>query len=657
MACHAGEQIFRFADFTLEASEHRLRRGDQEIYLRPKTFETLVYLVQRHGHLVEKDELMDRIWADSIVTETAMTHCIEEIRKALGDDAHHPRYLKTIPRVGYKFIAPVIKINGTEEEIVEEEVTAVKVVVTEEEPESAGEIDAFDAAAVSLASLFPLARRWLTRSRSYWSKKGEKIMLLATIFLLLISAGLYLYNRGHPDIQSLAVLPLVNLNADPAQDYFADGMTEALITELAKISAVRVISRTSVMQYKGAQKSLPDVAYELKVDAIVEGSLLYAGERVRISAQLIQAKPERHLWAESYERKISDILALQSEVTRAIAKEINARLTPQEEVRLARVHQVDPEAYHAYLKGRYFWNRRTPEGFNRGIEHFTQAIASDPTYAPAYAGLADCYNLLNDYDIIAPREAVPKARAAANRALATDSTLAEAHASLGFALARYDWDWIGAEREFQRAIELQPNYAIAHHWYALLLAMMGRFQAATIEINKAQDLDPFSLIINANIGWLLFFERKYDQALEQLQRTIEMDPNFMSAHVKLGWVYEQQGRYEQAIEQFQKALVLSGDEDNIIGLLGNSYALSGEKTEALKIIATLIAQSKHRYISCYWIAMIYTCLGEKENAFQWLNQALAERSSGLVWLKVEPKLDRLRSDPRFSDLLQKIGLE
>ncbi len=657
MVCHDGEQIFRFADFTLEVSEHCLRRGDQEIYLRPKTFETLLYLIQRHGHLVGKDELLDQVWADTIVTETAMTHCIEEIRKALGDDAHNPRYLKTIPRVGYKFIAPVIKINVTEEEIVEEEVTAVKVVVKEEEPESAGEIDAFDAAVIPSASLFPLARRWLTHSRSYWSQKGQKIMLLAVMFLLLIIAGLYLYNRGHPEIQSLAVLPLANLNADPAQDYFADGMTEALIAELAKISAVRVISRTSVMQYKGAQKSLSDIADELKVDAIVEGSLLYAGERVRISAQLIQAKPERHLWAESYERKISDILALQSEVTRAIAKEINARLTPQEEVRLARVHQVDPEAYHAYLKGRYFWNKRTPDGFKRGIEHFTQAIASDPTYAPAHAGLADCYNLLNDYDVLAPREAVPKARAAANQALAIDSTLAEAHASLGFALARYDWDWIGAEREFQRAIELQPNYAIAHHWYALLLAMMGRFQEAAMEINKAQDLDPLSLIINANIGWLLFFERKYDQALEQLQRTIEMDPNFMSAHVKLGWVYEQQGKFGDAIVEFKNALTISGNDNNILALLGNSYALSGKKTEALKMIAALIAQSQQNYISPYWIAIVYACLGENDHAFRWLSQAYSERSSGLVWLKLEPKLDRLRSDPRFSDLLQKIGLE
>jgi TolB-like protein/DNA-binding winged helix-turn-helix (wHTH) protein/Flp pilus assembly protein TadD len=657
MASKGREQIYRFADFILEASEHRLQRGDQEIYLRPKTFETLLYLVERHGHLVSKDALLDHVWVDTIVTETAMTHCIEEVRKALGDDAHNPRYLKTIPRMGYKFIAPVVVVNMTEEEIIEEVFTAVKVIVTEEEQESAGEIDAFNVAAVPSASLLPSPRRLLTRSLSYWSQKGQKIILLAVIFLLLIIGGLYLYNRSHPDIQSLAVLPLANLNADPAQDYFADGMTEALITELAKISAVRVISRTSVVQYKETKKTLPEIAHELKVDAIVEGSLLYSGDQVRINAQLLQANPERHLWAESYERKMSDILALQIEVTRAIASEINARLTPQEQTHLTRVRQVNPEAYQAYLKGRYFWNKRTPEGFNKGIEYFNLAISIDPSYAPAFAGLADCYNLLNDYDVLPPKEAIPRAKAAAEQALAIDSTLAEAHASLGFALARYDWDWIGAEHEFQRAIELKPNYAIAHHWYALQLAMMGRFQQAMMEMNKALELDPLSLIINANIGWLLFFERNYDQAKERLQRTLEMDPNFLSAQVKLGWVYEQQGMYEEAIVQFKNALALSGDDANIIGLFGNSYALSGNKVEAMKIINKLQAQSKQRYISPYWIANIYACLGEKDNAFQWLNKAFEERSGGLVWLKVEPKLDPLRSDPRFLELLNAIGLQ
>lgn len=655
MKQRGGEHNYRFADFTLEVSEHRLRRSSQEIHLRPKTFETLLYLVERHGHLVGKDELLNQVWADTIVTETAMTHCIEEVRKALGDAAHNPRYLKTIPRVGYKFIAPVIKIKEAEEENVAEECTAVKITKMEDKQKSIGEIDVFNVPAVASVSRLPTIRRLFAQSIKSWLRVGQKIVLIVSIFLLLIIGGRYLYHRSHPAIQSLAVLPLTSLNADPAQNYFADGMTDALITELAKISALRVISRTSVMQYKGVNRYLSEIANELQVDAIVEGSLLYSGDRVRITIQLLQGTPERHLWAESYERKINDILALQNEVTRAIATEIKAKLTPQEQAYLTRVRQVDPEAYQAYLKGRYFWNKRTSEGFNEAIECFNQTIAIDPSYAPAYAGLADCYNLLSDYDVLSPMEAVPRAKAAAERALAIDSTLAEAHASLGFASTRYNWDWIGAEREFQRAIELKPNYAIAHHWYALLLTMMGRFQEAMIEINKAQNLDPLSLIINTNIGWLNFFERNYDLAEEWLRRTLEMDPNFISAHVKLGWVYEQQGKYEQAIDQFKNVLALSMDETNVMALLGNSYAISGKRDAAKKIVDQLIEQSKHRYISPYWIAVIYACLGEKDNAFDWLKKAFEERSSGLVWLKVEPKLDTLRSDPRFSELLQTMG--
>ena len=657
MAHQKEECIYRFADFTLHASEHHLRRGTQEIYLRPKTFETLLYLVMRHGHLVGKDELLERVWADTIVTDAAMAHCIEEIRKALGDDAYQPRFLKTITRLGYKFIAPVVAINVTEEEIVEEEFLAMRVKLTDENQESVNGFDDF------IATSVPAVRRNLSLFRlpslllSYWSLVSHKITLVLVLFLLMLAGGLFLHHRSHHAIHSLAVLPLTNLNADPAQDYFDDGMTEELITELAKISAIRVISRTSVMQYKGTYRPLPEIARELHVDAVVEGSLFYSGEQVRITAQLIQASPERHLWAESYERKMVDILSLQKEVTKAIAKEIKAKLTPHEKAHLDNFHRVKPEAYQAYLKGRYFWNRRTPDGFNKGIEYFNQAIAIDPNYAPAFAGLADCYNLLDDYNVLPPNESIPLAKAAAEKALAIDSTLAEAHASLGFALVRYDWDWNGAEQEFKRAIELKPNYADAYHWYALQLAMMGRFKEAINEVYEAQKLDPLSLIINANIGWLYFFEKKYDLAEEQLKRTLEMDPDFISAHVKLGWVYEHQGKYDEAFAQFKKALALYGDEDETLGLFGNCYAMSGKRAEAQKILNDLIAQSKQRYVSAYWIAIIYASLGEKDRVFEWLNKAAVERNVGLIWLKVEPKLDHFRSDPRFFELLRIIGLK
>lgn len=649
-----GKYSYRFADFTLEESEHCLLQGDQEIYLRPKSFEVLLYLVQRHGHLVTKDELLDHVWRDTVVTETAMTHCIEEVRKALGDQVHRPRYLKTIPRLGYKFIAPVTKISSTKEEIVEEEITAVKVLVTEDRELAPDRYDDLD---VIQTAPFRLSHRLPASMLKNLASKVQTVLLVTALLVLLVLGVRYIYHRHRPAIQSLAVLPLVNLNADSSHDYLADGLTEALICELANISSIRVISRTSAMQYKGISMPLADIAHALSVDAILEGSLFYSGDRVRINAQLIQARPERHLWGESYERTMSDVLALQREVTRAIARGINARLTPQEATNLTRFRQMDPDAYRAYLKGRYFWNKRTPDGFRKGIDCFEQAIALDPLYALAYAGLADCYNGLYDFDVLAPAEAAPKARAAALKAIAIDATLADAYASLAFVTARYDWAWQEAERNFLQAIELNNNYSIAHHWYALHLAMLGRFDEAIVAIHKALDLDPLSLIVNTNVGWIFYFAGRYNDAEAQLLKAVDMDPNFLSAHVKLGWVYEQQGKYEPAIEQLKIALSLSGEDANILALLGRSYALAGRTTEARRILTNLMTISLQQYISPYWIGLIYASLGDNDQAFQWLNEAVKERSGGLVWLKVEPKLDKLRLDPRFSKLLTTIQLK
>jgi TolB-like protein/Tfp pilus assembly protein PilF len=480
--------------------------------------------------------------------------------------------------------------------------------------------------------------------------------------LLVLIAGLsiggyWLFKGRSTQIVSLAVMPFLNLSADPNQEYFVDGLTEALISDLANISGLKVISRTSSMRYKGTQKSIPAIGHELKVDFIVEGSVLRSEEKVRISAQLIQVKSDQHWWAESYERDLHNILALQSDVTRAIAAAIQIKLTPQDQRRLSHSHQVNADAYHAYLKGRYFWNKRTEEGFRKGIEYFQQTIDLAPDYAPAYTGLADCYNLLADYDLIPPRAANKQAQAAARKALALDPTLAEASASAGFAKTRYDWDWAGGEAEFKRAIASNPNYSIAHHWYALQLAMLGRFTAALAQIQRAQEPDPLSLIINTNLGWLLYFNRQYDQARAQLLKPVEMDSDFMSAHVKLGWVYEQQGLYPQAIAEFQKALALAGDDLNVLALLGNAFARAGQQNEARQILTTINQRARQKYVSSYWIAIIYASLGAKEEAFGWLERAYTEHSVGLVWLKVDPKLDCLRTEPRFKDLLQRIGLD
>jgi eukaryotic-like serine/threonine-protein kinase len=459
-------------------------------------------------------------------------------------------------------------------------------------------------------------------------------------------------------IQAVAILPLADLSEHAEPDYFADGMTEALITDLAKINALRVISRTSVMQYKGVQRPLPQIARELNVDAVVEGSVLRSGNRVRITAQLIHAASDEHLWAESYERDLRDVLSLQDEVARAIANEIQVKLTSQDQARLVSAHSVDPEAYQLYLKGRFYWNKRTEAGLKRGIEYFHQAIDLDPNYALAYAGIADCYSLLgwDLFGALPPREALPIAKAAAKKALETDDSLAEAHNSLAWTKLAFDWDWMGAEREFKRAIELNPGYAITHHWYAECLAGMGRYAEALAEIRQAQELDPLSLIISSIVGWVFYFDRRDDQAIAEFRKTLELDPNFWVAHWTLGRAYEQKAMFVEAIAEIQKAIDFSGGSPLSLAALGHTYAVWGRRAEAERVLNELKESSKQGYISPYGIAAIHAGLGEKDQAFIWLEKAYEERSGWLIWLRAEPISDPLRSDPRFQDLLRRIGL-
>jgi len=460
---------------------------------------------------------------------------------------------------------------------------------------------------------------------------------------------------GPPRIQSLAVLPLENLSGDPEQEYFADGMTEAVITDLSKISALKVISRTSVMQYKGVKKPLPEIARELHVDAVVEGSVLRAGDRVRITAQLIHAPTDTHLWAESYERDLRDVLALQSEVARAIATEIQVKLTPQEQTRLASARPVNPEAHEAYLLGRFYWNTRTQEGLEKALAYFQQALEKDPHYAPVYAGIADYYSILPFYSRSSPKEVFPKAKAAALKALEIDNTLAEAHAALAYTMAYYDWDWAGAEREFKRAIELNPNSNTVHQAYSRLLSVTGRLDEAMAEMRRAQELDPLSLLPTGNLAMLAYFGGRYDRAIAQLQKTLEMDPKFPVAHWGIGLAYEQKGQYERAIAAFEKAKAIAPDSLNTKASLGHAYALQGKRREAEKIIAELKDQSKQKYVSSYQVAVIYAGLGERDRALEWLEKAYEERSTLLAYFEMDPRLDPLRGEPRFQALLRRMN--
>jgi serine/threonine-protein kinase len=452
-------------------------------------------------------------------------------------------------------------------------------------------------------------------------------------------------------IHSLAVLPLENLSRDPGEEYFADGMTEELTTQLAQISALRVISRTSVMQYKDSKKSLPQVAKELHVDAVVEGSVMRSGDRVRITAQLIQASTDKHLWAKSYEGDAKDVLGLQQQVAHAIADEVKVQLTPQEQTQLSSPRPVDPAAHEQYLKGNYL-NKGTGAQQRKAKEHFEEAIRIDPNYAPAYAGLADYYWSTLD---LPPREGMPKAKENALKALELDPNLAQAHAELAAIHFYGDWDWAGAEKEFRRALELNPGDADSHRYYSFFLAAVGRANEALAESAKAQELDPFSISAQVNAGFVLYFAREFDKAIDQCRKALDVDPNSVGAYDCLGSSYLAEGKYEEAIAASEKASNLSnGDPPRLVGL-GRAYALADRKPDALRILEQLRQLSRNAYVPPYFFATIYADMGQKEQAMDWLEKGFRERDIYMAWLKVDAAVDPLRGDPRFKQLLQSVG--
>jgi TolB-like protein/Tfp pilus assembly protein PilF len=456
-------------------------------------------------------------------------------------------------------------------------------------------------------------------------------------------------------IRSLAVLPLENLSRDPEQEYFAEGLTEALITTLAKIGDLRVISRTSVMLYKGAHKALPQIARELQVDGIVEGTVLKSGDRVRVSAQLIEAQTDTHLWAESYERDLRDVLALHSEVARAIAREIQVTLTPQEQAYLADSRTVDPEAYEAYLKGRYHWNRRSGDGLPKAARYFQEAIAKDTNFAAAYAGLADSLSGLGIFGFVSPSDGFGKAKHLASRALELEPGLAEAHASAAWVALWYDFDFSKAERQFERAIELNSRYATAHGWFGYYLGLMGRYEEAYTECRRAIRLEPQSSAIQYHLGCVYWFAHRYDQAIGQLEKALDFDPNFTWSHGFLGFAYEGKSAYGHAIVAMQKAVDLSPDSTLTLLGLAEAYALAGKREEAQRILDRVEKLSKQQYVTPYFQARVYAALGEQEAALKWLETGYQERASIMAFLKVDPQFDKLRTETRFQELMQRMN--
>ena len=632
--------VVRFGTYEVSLQSGEVRKAGVRIRVQQQPMKLLETLLERPGEVVTREELRSRVWPNESFGDfdQAVNIAIAKLRSALGDSAENPRYIETLPKRGYRFIADVSVVDAD---------ARIK------RPESAaGDLSGTETGHQLQGTGLPV-----TPKRPLWSTRRVIVALALVLILLILAVWLFRSpSRAPTGIRSLAVLPLDNLSGDASQDYFADGMTDELITDLAQISALRVISRTSVMMYKGAHKPLPEIARELNVDAVVEGTVLRSGEQVRITAQLIQAPADKHLWAESYEENLRDTLALQKKVARAIAEQIRVEVTPQEQAVLKKATVVNPEAYNSYLKGRYFWNKRTADGLKVALAYFNQAIEEDPKYAKAYSGLADTYALLGDwqYAVMNPREALPRAKASAMKALELDNSLSEAHTSLAFCLDGFDWNWEAAEKEFKQGIELNPGYATAHHWYSWHLSLLGRNSEAIAEMRKAENLDPLSLIINSDLAELLLIAHFSDESIQQSRKTIEMDPGFALAHNQLAQAYLEKHRYGEAIAELQKAIQLSGGSPTCIANLARAYAASGRKAEAVGLLNDLKKRSAAGSPHASEIAMIYAALGNKDQAMTWLEKGYEERFNPGVLLR--PGFNPLRSDSRFQDLVRRIGL-
>ncbi len=620
--------VVRFGTYEIALHSGELRKAGVRIRVQQQPLRLLEILLEHPGEVVTREELRSRIWPNEDFGDfdQAVNVAIAKLRGALGDSADNPRYIETLPRRGYRFIADVAVVNRPIDKM--EFVHAGA---------SSGKEDRapLEVAGKAAPKRLPWQHAW-------------KTLGLALVLLILI-VWIFRWRSRPPgnilsssSVRSLAVLPLENLSSN-SEDYFADGMTDELITDLAQISALRVISRTSVMPYKGVRKPLPQIARELNVDAVVEGTVLHSGKQVRITAQLIRAPADKHLWAQSYEGDVSDTLALQKKVARAIVEQIRIKLTPQEDAVLENVKVVNPEAYENYLKGRYFWNKRTADGLKKATYYFNRAIEGDPNYSLPYTGLADIHQL-SDHPQLA-REEVQKA-------LDLDDQLPEAHNSLARLLYLFNRDWEGADREFKRALELDHNYAPAHHWYSMYLAVEGRKEQALAEAEKASELDPLSPVVGANLAKILQEAGQNDKAIEQAKKTLDLEPDSAVTHAVLGVVYQDKRMYAEAITEYKRALQLGGPPGEMRGLLGYAYAVSGHRIDAEKIIAELKALWPRHTHAALDLAVVFSGLGDKENALYWLEKAQEMHVSDLIGIRQDSHFVEVRSDPRFQALVQ-----
>jgi len=625
--------IVRFASFELNLQTGELREDGAAIRLQPQPTLILTLLASRPGTLVTREEIQQRIWgAETFVDfDTGLNSAIRQIRHALKDDTGAPHFIETVPRRGYRFLASLEKIGN-----------------------NAGEQDL---ASSPNSTVLTHTQQLEIKPRPWWRFRWRLAGGGVALAALLVATLWFTLLRGHGEaIDSVAVLPFVNASTDPDTEYLSDGITETLIGQLSQIPRLKVMARSTVFRYKGSNLDPQKIGRDLNVRAVLSGRVLQRGETLTISMELMDVRDGSQLWGRQYNRRLADTLAVQEDIAREVTEKLRLRLASADEKRLTAHVTANTEAYQLYLKGRYYWNKRTPEAIQKAIESFHQAIEKDPGYALAYAGLADCYHV--PANPLPPKERMLLAKAAATKALQLDDTLVEAHTTLARVLFAYDWDWLAAEKEFKRAIELNPRYAPAHQWYGGYLSATGRFREADAEKKRALELEPLSLVINFEMGLAFYFSRSYDHAIDQFQKTLELDANFPPPYAFLAAAYEQKGMFKEAITASQKAVTVTQGPARALAMAGlaHIYAMSGRKAEAHKVLAELQSLSEHSYVPATDTAMIYAGLGEKDKSFAQLDKAYEEHSFTLSNLKVEPRFDPLHSDPRFADLLRRIGL-
>ena len=637
---------YEFDQFRLDVGKQRLTRDGEIVSLTPKAFETLRALVERRGVLVERDELMDLVWPGTIVEPGNLDVTISKLRNVLKEKETGQKFIETLPRLGYRFVAEVREIKEDTPALVVEKQTFGRVVVNEAFGLTTKPTD--------LALTLPSpSRRLLT-----------VVLPLLAVLVFALGAFAYFSRRSSSgtikagrNIGSIAVLPFRSLGpAEVEGNYLGSGIADALITRLGALDQLTVRPTSAVMRFDNPRQDSLTAARALGVDAVLEGSYQRQGERLRVTVQLVSARDGGQIWASTFDEEFKNILAVQDSISREVAHALVSNLSDAEQRFLAKRPTANIEAYQAYLKGRYFWNKRTPDGLNKSLEYFNQAIAMDPNYALAHAGLADSYALLSGYHVVTPEEGFPKARSAVLRALEIDDELAEAHTSLAFVRFGYEKNWQSAEREYKRASELNPSYVTAHHWYAEYLSASGRHDEASVEIKRALEIDPLSAIINTDAGKLLCFARRYDEAIKQLRDTLELDPNFIPAHRFLGETYEQLGMYAEATAELKRAVDISKGDPAMIAVLGHIYATSGNRSQAEKLLEQLRQLSGKQYVSPHEMAVIYAGLDQKDLAFEFLSKAVKDHTGRLVFLKVDPLFNGLRSDPRFGELLRQVNV-